>query len=646
MRGPSPIDIPPPISGLVANLPPHRIPPTALSDGLNVVVGTDGMMHSRSGYLPAGMAQPADKPLGGVSWTDGNGDIASVIATRSKWYGFKSNEWTDITDPAHPVDNTGDNPARFAVFFEGDLGDPNSNGNFYAYGVCAGFTASCADPLRRWRSDQTLYQVITGAPTGADICVLANRVVVANVLDSSGHHPQRVRWSSINFASDVTAWPASNNADLIGPFGNIIAIRPTSRLNAIAYAQTGAWIMAAAPGLDAEAFQFEKLYGVTMGPVSPSALIELGGAHYYLGRDGRIYLFDGQSAQVISAAIDSVVQARMGATEAFRAHAVYLPQQQQIWWFVSLDSDTDPQHAIVLDTRLNVFMPIQNLHDSITCSLPVQEQTGYDWTTFGSPNGGTDFYSTGTASVVQGSATVTLSAPVNPTWAVPKLVLGNLPSSFWVASEEDYFIQAVDTVANTITLSRPYAGTTNGSAAFTVGDLEDWASLPWKNWSDIGQANELTTFIGRSVGPTADNKWGMAKFPAGSSDDGQSISYKGVWGLRRIDPLDRMQVSNFELYLPPTDSPDSITVNIDGLEQPFDPNPESLYASAIPTTDTDQFHPSLSNVVPTAVNPKGAGAAIPINWMRFTLSGQSTMGGVTFGGSVVYAFPNRRPDAT
>lgn len=391
MRGPSPLYFPVPRKGLIANVPPHEVPPDALTDGsFNVYIDIDGLLKARQGYSSIASnnsgLNPKDYPIGMLCYRDAAAQVfITIVQGINTWQYFAGTIWNNITG-ANVITGSFDLPARFATLFQG--------GNSVVYGI------NGVQGLFKW-----IYPAasITPVPTTInsmrDICSLANRVVGIWTTEAGVNYPFRVRWSAVN---DGTTWPPLAFADLpasISDTDNIIAIRPLNRLNAAIYREESIWIMTAVPGVDATAFQFElapNAVGIN-GPVNAAAIVPFGGVHYYYGSDGRIWQFDGINAFPISDAIDAISIPAFNANFKGRAHGTYLATQRQLWfffptkvpfapqptpWFGAPTIDYNvPSTAIVYDLRNQCFLPLMSyVWDNFTTSAFCDESSALDWT--------------------------------------------------------------------------------------------------------------------------------------------------------------------------------------------------------------------------------------------------------------------------
>lgn len=327
MRGPNPITFPVPTRGLVANVPPHQLPPDSLAVGsFNVFVDLDGNLKTRSGYAPvppdgSGL-NPNDYPIGLINFHNAaDFKFYTVMQGINTWQYFNGTDWNNITNSLFPTTGSFGLPGQFTVLFQG--------AQSVVYGV------NGVNTMRSWFPTQAVYQNVPAAPISRDLDVIANRIVTIFTTEGATHYPYRVRWSAIN---DGTTWPALAFADLQGASHDmdyIVAIKALNRLNAAIYRENSIWVMTAVPGTDASAFSFEVAANATgiAGPVNAASIVAFNGIHYYLGTDNRVWTFDSVNAYPISSVVDSYFIPNINSSVNFRSSAAYLPQKKQIWFF-------------------------------------------------------------------------------------------------------------------------------------------------------------------------------------------------------------------------------------------------------------------------------------------------------------------------
>lgn len=395
MRGRA-FPLPVPTGGLVLNMPPHQVPPNALTDGSNMYLDIDGLLKPRSGYTPLAMPGPATTAVtnlfwntdtflwsnnpytwqqlgaggshisGGVSYRDSNLSAETVVATLGDWYSFRDGVWIAITDPAAPQGGSANSPARFAVFSQG--------GVYYAVGV------NNVNQMRRWTGGLPTYLTIAAAPIARDILVLANRVVAFNTTEAGTPFPRRARWSKFE---DSTLWPALNFNDTLDSDDAIVGAAKLGQGAAAIYGGKSIWVIQSNPGgSDASSFTTQEIFSALnySGPISTAAIVVAEGAHYYMGTDGRVYQFNGIQPQAISDPVDPAVLAQINLGFGSRCHAVYLPiKRALVFFWPALTTGADCRNYSYFSLARQVWEPIGNFKEGISASWQATLDTGQTW---------------------------------------------------------------------------------------------------------------------------------------------------------------------------------------------------------------------------------------------------------------------------
>jgi hypothetical protein len=323
--------------------------------------------------------------VAGVAWTSG-GSTNLVVATLTRWWALVSGGFMDVTGDDDTQSSDANTPVRLLQFGQGSVTNPT--GTFHGDAVY-GINGADHDVLHRWIATDPpqLYAPVIDAAHGnfslaaADMAIVADRLVVVDTTESGVEFPRRVRWSSV---LDGSSWPPLAFSDREGT-GNCVAIRVTSRTTAVIYCETGAWIMSAQEGTDAGAFAFDRIQDVTEPPLSPNAIIEFGGRHVYLTRDANIWECDGQSARVISQAIDESLLNLLATVPAQKPVGVYDVRNHRLIFFVTFVPDSEAFNAVVFNLFTGAWEPPWRFHDAVTMAVPITEMFGPTW-----DNPGTD----------------------------------------------------------------------------------------------------------------------------------------------------------------------------------------------------------------------------------------------------------------
>ncbi len=443
MLGTVAIQIVVPTKGLITNVPNYQNPPDSLVDGSNVYVDEDGLLKARQGYSLVGTTLPTERITGIVNYRDQSGSFQVVLGTDTQWWKYDDNGMFtsiggptgDADDPAHftpfqqngatwvygvnnqdglwrwnsslsmaqqvigggsfPITNIVGNADGTAtvtlpnnplgikpgdsVTIAGNTEAP-FNGTWVVTSVGFNtFTFASADT--NTGTGGTAVDADGGVPfaTARDIEVIANRLVVVNTSEGGTQYPFRVRWSSVN---DGTTWPVLGFLDMQDSFGDaIVGLLHTSENTAIIYRDLSAWLLYAYPGGDANAFATERINTTDnmTGPCGPSAMVMAEGYHFYLGQDGRVYQFDGNTIHPISDPIDPVVRPLLNAETSDRVSATYLPNKRSVLFFFPPLGEEDPTMAVMYSIRRQAFEPLITLAGPMTAAAVVNNAMGVTW---------------------------------------------------------------------------------------------------------------------------------------------------------------------------------------------------------------------------------------------------------------------------
>lgn len=654
MRGDVPIKVPVPTGGWNRAVPRQDLPPNYLRDGLNLIVDLGGILSPRAGYAPL-----SDQPdqtgvddkriMQGIAFADTGGAEQIVVATLTQWFLQQSNAWIDIT--GLPFTSDKDTAVRLVPF-------GSFNNQAALYGVNGWFH----DLLRRWLvGDPTSLPVTntdtTSDPPGPmtiaanDLDVIADRLVLVNTDEANGptpgHNPQHARWSSV---LDGTSWPGSAWAPCAG-IGNLIAVRRSSRTSGVIYGQTGAYSITGQASDNAGAFTLDIIESVTVGPVSPNALINIGGVHWYLGLDYHIWRCDGQSAQIMSTAIDDAIKPgamsfSLATLRTQRPVAMYDAIGQRIWFFVAFAGQDDAHGALVWNLRTQAWEVPMFFADAITAAFVVVEQDAPTW-----DHPGTHGQTTLRLPIIATDTTLpvvsTQGFPNRNTPSQPPGGVVSLPS-YDVETNTGELVSYLTLTAQslmggtrglTFQVESPSGPVIYGNAAvphlagvMVVSEIT-WndADMLWPNWNAIPDNNEPMIYIGAVDGI-------ISRFGVGTTDRGKSIEYFSVWGwVSSPNPTQELQINTVDAFLLPVVGDDAL-LTVDVLNTPYPTGPRVQIIDHVFLGDDDQtWLFRLDETIATS-------AFQPGNYLGVQLSGLSAFGGVRFAGMVLYANIRLRPD--
>ncbi len=703
MRGAAPIEIPVPVAGWRADLPPHRLAPDTLRSGLNMLVGLDGILAPRGGYerltvQPRSIGWIADHAYevgafvrdsngnvqectasgtsavvapawattigattvdGGTVWTrvdpdprlvagigfeDESGIHQVVVATLTQWFALQSGAWVDITGA--PFSGDKNTPTRLVQF-----------GSWNNQSVLYGVNGYLHDGLRRWLVGDAVsarfgtdpfVNRVTGPTTIAadDMDVIADRLVLVNTHeDGVTHYPNRSRWSSV---IDGSSFPGGAWNDLAG-IGNLVAVRAVSRRAGVVYGDHGGFIMYGQPGDDAGAFAFDRIEGVTVPPLSPSALISVGGVHYYLGTDLHVWRCDGQSATIISGPIDAAIRPGAEVTSlavgpAQKPVTMYDETGQRLYFFVTCPCASAQQPLEEAQTALVFNLPIDQVRgaswqvpqifpDGITCAFPVIEQLAPTW-----DNPGVHGATTLTAPLGPDDTTIRVAS----TRGFPDRGDGgtvSLPIYDAEAGTGELVAYAALTPTALLGCTRGAFGTTPVShalgTAVTCEVTWDDADLLWPDWNAIPDSLQPVPYVGTASGFAC-------RFGSAARDPEQAlISYAARWGLiSSPNATQELQINTGEVILDPIAS-DDLALTIRAQRTVFEDGPPSV---AVPIADELLVGDDRSTWLFRLKAIVATAAFKPANYLDVQLSGRSANRGPRYAGAYLYADVRQKPD--
>jgi hypothetical protein len=213
-----------------------------------------------------------------------------------------------------------------------------------------------------------------GAPIAKDITTVANRVIYGNVYVGGISYPCSFMFSAFN---DHTSTPASNIVTVTEGYGPIIAVRNLGLQSFAIYSEKAQLVATLTGGVTI--FRVDFRSGQT-GPASPGAVVNAGGeSHYYMGRDGNFYRFDGSRCVAIGDAIKRKVQAIMNSTYMARSHGFFDRQNREVTWFFPTKGTTELYGAITYDIDANVWSTPHLFAFSMSSSFEWDEVFDVTW---------------------------------------------------------------------------------------------------------------------------------------------------------------------------------------------------------------------------------------------------------------------------
>jgi len=213
-----------------------------------------------------------------------------------------------------------------------------------------------------------------GAPIAKDITTVSNRVIYGNVYVGGVSYPCSFMFSAFN---DHTSTPASNIVTVTEGYGPIIAVRNLGLQSFAIYSERAQLVATLTGGVTI--FRVDFRSGQT-GPASPSAVVNAGGeSHYYMGRDGNFYRFDGSRCVAIGDAVKTKIQAIMNSSYMQRAHGFFDRQNREITWFFPTKGTTEIYGGITYDIDANVWSTPHQFAFSLSAGFEWDEVFDVTW---------------------------------------------------------------------------------------------------------------------------------------------------------------------------------------------------------------------------------------------------------------------------
>lgn len=266
-----------PQRGTWKNIAANTIPTDALYDSMNVFI-REGKLRNRPGLTLYDDTDFLESVVGGGMVVTG-ADHIILAPTPSYLYKLSSlsQEWTYIT----PTSDEGMIPFAANENAVVDMAFMQTSGEYVA------IFAQEQYALKRWSDAPDEVTTIVGdnIPFAKSVCIASHRVIGLV-------YPHTVVWSRVGNPADFDALAYAKRAQT-GDEG--ICVRSLTALSFVLYKERSIHTARAQAGLDeGTAFSFaEPLY--VEGPAGIYAVVNIGGAHVYMTRNGRIAIYDGAS---------------------------------------------------------------------------------------------------------------------------------------------------------------------------------------------------------------------------------------------------------------------------------------------------------------------------------------------------------------
>ena len=338
-------------------------PQMVVADSTSNVLMRDGALVNRPGMKQLTANTVTGRPMGVQFFQISALSRIVVVGTTVGWYSLNQAvspfTFTDLTGGT-ALTGDGDNFVQFTVFPQGNdmrlIGVNGHRNNVPKYWIGTGNYAS-----------------LGGTPYAAqDVTTAANRVLLFHTMETAVEYPFRVRHSDFN---DSDTWPANNFADLSDTPDAIIAGKALSRVSVGIYKEDTQWVGLAQQGT----FPFRyELQDHKPGPVSPAAVVDADGRHFYLARDGSVYSFDGSRCTHIGEPNRRFILKNLNFDAKERTFGFYSRRDRMVYWFFPSVTTDDCDMGVSLHIDTGQFWP-HALKKTVACAAPWDYIAALTW---------------------------------------------------------------------------------------------------------------------------------------------------------------------------------------------------------------------------------------------------------------------------
>lgn len=338
--------------------------PDGVLDASSNYLPSLGVGTVRPGYLKHGTLTSADRIIGiGIRGDAHNGDniVLHSLTTAEHWDGSTQAVITGTWAPS-----TADQLVRMVTY--------ESGGTTYLLRMNA------ANAIDKWDGTASAFADATGAPAGIDMTVVGGYVIVAKV-------GRDIVW---NKQRDIDTWSSTDRVPLLDSPGTNVAIRKFGPTSFAVYKTDLVYLGTLEPSEVAFSFKVFKdsgnIIGDVSGPVSPAAVFELGGWHYWLGYDNAIRRFNGREIQVVDRGMQRTIQRGINIGNRGRVHSMprTTNQDEGWWWYPDATTGDVTKAASLVSTvqtesgQVVTAMNNHTFNDQITASSPWKSSSSLD----------------------------------------------------------------------------------------------------------------------------------------------------------------------------------------------------------------------------------------------------------------------------
>ena len=349
------------MNGIRTDMPKHLIPDGYLSGGENVLF-RDGLIVVRGGMTPLTSTAPTTVPImGGIFYSDHVQTLRTIAGTTTGFWLFSSGAWSDISGSA--LTGTNADQVRFTVF-------PLTN-------TTRVIAVNDVNAPRVYTGAGNFVSLGGSPPIAMDCTTAFRRVILGNIIVSGTRRSTSVAVSGFQ---DPTIWSSDNFFTIADTGDPILAVKNLDDQQFAIYREKSQWVGIGAGDI------FPFIYEIRdqqPGPVSPAAVVQAEGPHYYVGLDGDVYRFDGNRCTSIGYPVRRLIQSDFDFDNRKRCHGVYDPINREIWWYWqsyrTIGGFSGIAYRLPNAEMPGAFSPLMTYRFSLTASLQWRDTIGLGW---------------------------------------------------------------------------------------------------------------------------------------------------------------------------------------------------------------------------------------------------------------------------
>lgn len=337
-----------PLKGTLRSSAVHLVPLDAVFDSMNVFL-RQGKLRSRPGLFLLNTTIFDGPIIGGAMAVTPSVKILLAMS-KSRLYTLQPTDPGWFTDTTTPL-ATSDTDTIDICFLE----------------TMSQYVAIIANrnyPLKQWSLGSGVSPITASTglvPMAKSVCTAASRIIA--LVD-----PHTVVWSA---TLDHTNWPALAIAKIAQTNDSAIAVRSLGNLDFVIYKERSIYVAKAQPGADSSAFNIKFLQRIE-GPAGIHAIVDVGGVHYFMTKNGRIGTFDGSTyVNWIADGVWLFLQNDIDPFYASSIFGVYDYRLHTVTFYYSRYGDDGKQYSMVI---INLPLEGDDLQQTSQLGLPVQKR--------------------------------------------------------------------------------------------------------------------------------------------------------------------------------------------------------------------------------------------------------------------------------